>query len=132
MNHLTLFATGKAVHRSSLLTGFFTMEYYCKFYEIFWNSIRENDMFNLREVIYFSETLLMILHCWWTYIFAFASAEAASQRSFVKGCSKKLAKFTDKCLWRSLIFNNVASLRPATLLKRDYNAAVFLWNLRSF
>ena len=39
------------------------MEYYCKFYEIFWNSIRENDMFNLREVIYSSEALLMILHC---------------------------------------------------------------------
>ena len=29
-------------------------------------------------------------------------------------------------------FNKVAGLRPATLLKRDSNAGVFLWILRNF
>ena len=30
------------------------------------------------------------------------------------------------------LFNKAAGLRPATLLKRDSNACVFLWNLRNF
>ena len=30
------------------------------------------------------------------------------------------------------LFNKVAGLRPATLLKRDSNTAVFLWSLRNF
>ena len=30
------------------------------------------------------------------------------------------------------LFNKVVGLRPATLLKRDSNTAVFLWSLRNF
>ena len=36
------------------------------------------------------------------------------------------AKFTGKCLYRSLFFNKVADLRPATYEKRDIDTGVFL------
>ena len=35
-----------------------------------------------------------------------------------KGVLKIFAKFTGKHLWQSLLFNNVADLRPATLLRK--------------
>ena len=39
---------------------------------------------------------------------------------------KNCEKFTEKHLCQSLFFNNVAGLRPATLLKRDSGTGVFL------
>ena len=43
-----------------------------------------------------------------------------------KGVPENFAKFTGKHLCQSLFFNKVASLRPATLIKRDSGADVFL------
>ena len=52
--------------------------------------------------------------------------------SMKKGVLKNFPKFTGKHLCQSLFFNKVAGLRPATLLKRDSGADVFLWILRNF
>ena len=41
-------------------------------------------------------------------------------------------KFTGKHLSRSIFFNKVAGLSPATLLKRDSGTGIFLWILRNF
>ena len=49
-----------------------------------------------------------------------------------KGVLKNFAKFTGKYLCRSLFFNKVKSLKPATLLKRDSGTGVFLWNWWNF
>ena len=45
---------------------------------------------------------------------------------------RHFAKFTGKHLRQSLFFNDVAVLRPATLLKKDSGSSVFLWILRNF
>ena len=42
----------------------------------------------------------------------------AQRCSVKKGALKSFAKFTEKLLCQSLFFNKVASLNPATLLKR--------------
>ena len=43
-----------------------------------------------------------------------------------KGALRNFAKFTEKHLCRSLVFNKIAGLRPATLLKRGSGTGVFL------
>ena len=43
-----------------------------------------------------------------------------------KGAVRNFAKFTEKHLCRSLVFNKIAGLRPATLLKRGSGTGVFL------
>ena len=43
-----------------------------------------------------------------------------------KGALRNFAKFTEKYLCRSLVFNKIAGLRPATLLKRGSGTGVFL------
>ena len=43
-----------------------------------------------------------------------------------KGVLKKFLKFHRKIAVLESLFNKVAGLRPATLLKRDSNTAVFL------
>ena len=43
-----------------------------------------------------------------------------------KGVLRNFAKFTGKHQRKSLFFNKVAGLRPATLLKRDSGTGVFL------
>ena len=50
---------------------------------------------------------------------------------YKKKCSY-LVKFVGRNLCQSLFFNKVASLRPATLLKRDSGKGIFLWILRNF
>ena len=49
----------------------------------------------------------------------------------IKKCSY-LAKFIGKHLCQTLFFNKVASLRPATLLKRDSGKGVFCVNFAKF
>ena len=46
------------------------------------------------------------------------------------GVLKSFANFTWKHLWWGLF--NKEAFRPATLLKRDSNTGVFLWNLLNF
>ena len=46
--------------------------------------------------------------------------------SMKEGVLRNFTKFTEKHLCQSLFFNKVADLRPATLLKRDSGAGVFL------
>ena len=41
-----------------------------------------------------------------------------------KGALRNFAKFTEKHLCRSLVFNKIAGLRPATLLKRGFHISV--------
>ena len=48
-----------------------------------------------------------------------------------KGAFRNFAKFTGKHLCQSVFFNKVAGLRPATLLKGNYGAGIFLWILRN-
>ena len=43
-----------------------------------------------------------------------------------KGALRNFAKVTEKHLCRSLVFNKIAGLRPATLLKRGSGTGVFL------
>ena len=59
---------------------------------------------------------------------AVSSRGSRSKMLFKIGVLKNFAKFTGKYLFLSLflIFNIVASLRPVTLLKRDFNTDVFL------
>ena len=82
------------------------------------------------------------MQCWlqsivWLSVFI-NPFHAAGFRSSTRRCSigkdvlKNFAKFTRKHLCRSLFFNKVAGLRPATLLKRDSGTVVFLWILRNF
>ena len=49
-----------------------------------------------------------------------------------KGILRNFANFTGKHLCQSLFVNEVAGLRPATLLKKGSGKGVFLWNLRNF
>ena len=51
---------------------------------------------------------------------------------FKKGVPENFAEFTGKHLCQSLFFNKVASLRPATLLKRGSGTGAFLWILGNF
>ena len=52
---------------------------------------------------------------------------------FCKKGIKNFAKFIEKHLNQSLLFNRVAGLRPATLFKkRDSGTGVFLLILRNF
>ena len=56
-----------------------------------------------------------------------ATIRSSHQRcSMKKGVLRNFAKFTGKHLCQSLIFNDIAGLRPATLLKRDSGTGVFL------
>ena len=50
---------------------------------------------------------------------------------YEKGVLKTFARFTEN-LCVGLFFNNVAGLRPETLLIRDSGTSVFLWILRNF
>ena len=49
-----------------------------------------------------------------------------------KGVLKNLAKFTGKHLCRSLFFNKVADLRPATLLQKRLLHKCFPMNFEKF
>ena len=53
------------------------------------------------------------------------------RHSIRKGVLKNFANFTGKYLHWSL-FYEVASLQPASLLKRDSNTSAFGWSLRNF
>ena len=55
-----------------------------------------------------------------------------SQIFFKIDVLKNFTSFTGKHLCWSLLLIKLQTLRPATLLKRDSNTGVFLWNWRSF
>ena len=55
-----------------------------------------------------------------------------SQMYFRLGTLKDFPMFTEKYLCWSLFLINIQAWRPATLLKRDSNICVFLWNFRNF
>ena len=59
-----------------------------------------------------------------------SSQQRCSVRNVVLEISQNLQKKTNLC--QNLIFNKVAGLRPATLLKRDPGTGVFLWILWNF
>ena len=44
---------------------------------------------------------------------------------YKKDVLKNFANFTEKHLWCKSLFTKVAGMRPATLLKRDFNTDVF-------
>ena len=52
--------------------------------------------------------------------------------SIIKCVLKNVAQFTGKCLCRSLFLNKIASLRPATLLKKRLGHSAFLRIVRNF
>ena len=51
---------------------------------------------------------------------------------YKKGVLRNFTKFTGKHLCQSLLFNRVAGLKPATLVKKDSGTGVFLWILWNF
>ena len=57
---------------------------------------------------------------------------SCTQMSFKIGILKDFAKFTEKNLCWSLFLIKLYICRPATLLKRDSSAEVFLWILQNF
>ena len=52
--------------------------------------------------------------------------------SVKEGSYKNFAKFTGKHLYWSLFLIKLQTFRSTTLLKRDSNTGVFLWNLQNF
>ena len=54
------------------------------------------------------------------------------QRCSVKGVPENFANFTGKHLCQSLFLKKLQAFRSVTLLKRNSNTGVFLWNLRNF
>ena len=64
----------------------------------------------------------------WSVALLFFSNYRSSHRrwSVKKDAFRNFAKFTGKHLCQSHFFNKVASLSPATLLKRDSGQGVFL------
>ena len=59
--------------------------------------------------------------------FAVGSAELIARRRFLKDLLRKI-------LWnlQEHLCRNIVALQPVTLLKRDSDAAVFMWVLRNF
>ena len=49
-----------------------------------------------------------------------------------KGALRNFAKFTGKHLCQRLLFNKVAGIRPATLLKKRHRRRCFLVNFAKF
>ena len=71
-------------------------------------------------------------YTWWI-LTTWNIVRSSHQRCFVRnGAIRNFAKFTGKHLCQSLFFNKVASLSPATLLKKDFGTGVFLWILQNF
>ena len=67
-----------------------------------------------------------------TLLNSFENARNSHRRCSVKkGVLKNFANFTGKCLRLSLFLIKLQALRLATLLKRDSNTGVFLWNLQN-
>ena len=61
------------------------------------------------------------------------NAEAATRGVlYKKDVLKNFATFEGKQLCKSLFFNKVVGLRPATLLKKDSGAGIFLWVFWNF
>ena len=57
---------------------------------------------------------------------------SSRSQMFFKTGLKNFANFTGKHLYWSLFLIKLEALRPSTLLKRDSNTGVFLFNLRNF
>ena len=69
----------------------------------------------------------------WPSLFICKTQEAVVQRcSIKKGVLSNFTKFTGKHLCQSLVFNKVAGLRPATLLKKRLWHRCFLVNFVKF
>ena len=58
--------------------------------------------------------------------------EAATEVFYKKGVLKNFSKFTGKHLRQSLFFDNVAGLRPTTLLKKRLWQRCFHVNIAKF
>ena len=58
--------------------------------------------------------------------------EAVNQSCSVKKFFLKVSQNSRENTCASLFFNNVAGLRPVTLLKKDSGTGVFLWSLGKF
>ena len=72
---------------------------------------------------------VMTVKIWWELYWKYKSS---SSHMFHKiGILKNFANFTGKHLCWSLFLIKLLTLRPATLLKNDFNTSVFLWNLRT-
>ena len=66
--------------------------------------------------------------CWIILIQIRSNHERSTKKLFFKN----LTIFTGKHLCRSLLFNKVADLKPATLLKKDSNTDFFPVNITKF
>ena len=71
---------------------------------------------------YYHHYQFLFLHQYHYHLFKSSRPELFCK----KGVLKNFAKFAGKDLCQSLFFNKVASLRPATLLKKRLCAVVFL------
>ena len=81
-----------------------------------------------------SEDLLKLANIWSITkpLLGVLGAEAPTQRCSLKSVFKSCAKFTGESICWSLLFNKVAGMSTAALLKRDSVASVFLWIVRNF
>ena len=55
-----------------------------------------------------------------------------SDMFYKMGLFKHFRKLTGKCLCRSFFLIKLHTIKPATLLKRDFSSDVLLWILRNF
>ena len=75
--------------------------------------------------------LKQIAHIFRYFIYISTNYRTSHRRcSIKKGVLKNFTKFTGRLLCQSLFFNQVAGLRPATLLKKDAPAQVFFCEFR--
>ena len=90
-----------------------------------------NEAFRIPYVV--KVYLLLISYFLKKTINGLAIFRSSHQRCFMKkGVLKNFAKFTEKHLYQSLLFNKAANLRPATLVKKRLWHRCFLIDFAKF
>ena len=90
-----------------------------------------NEAFHIPYVV--KVYLLLISYFLKKTINGLAIFRSSHQRCFMKdGVLKNFAKFTEKPLYQSLLFNKAADLRPATLVKKRLWHRCFLMDFAKF
>ena len=110
--------------REVLLSGYLNVST-----EFIWTGMYLNR--NIFEYLASSKWVFLskkrVLH----YVFNFQKQSFADVIHKI-GALENFSNFTGKHLSRSLFLIKLQAWRPATLLKRDSDTGVFLWNLRNF
>ena len=94
--------------------------------------LKEREFYESKHVVVACRYLKIWDLLSFLYATQYRSRSSRSRMFFKIGVLKNFAIFTGKYLCWSLFLIKLQTLEPATLLIRDPNTAVFLWNLRKF